>query len=199
MSQVRRSHRLRPRKIRDQPQAGLSTITCTDVNSDPGEVRHARRCRRPAPFGPAGVPLLRRKDVLFTTAGIRAGGSEGAESSVSRMHNVVDEEPLARGPSSPPLMAKELAWPSSRQASEVACATLGVACATQGSDLDSPKRAPVNRRGQISKFQPGLSPSNFVALGSDLDFRGPSIRPIRKSRSDPRGREPQLHRRVAAR
>jgi glycerol-3-phosphate dehydrogenase len=80
------------------PRAGLTWIgtTDTDFNGDPGEasatvedVDYLLRSVRHV------FPSLERDDVLFTTAGVRAlVRSGGTESSVSRMHKIVDGAPL---------------------------------------------------------------------------------------------------------
>jgi glycerol-3-phosphate dehydrogenase len=80
------------------PRAGLTWIgtTDTDFSGDPGTARAThtdvdyllRSVRRM-------FPSLERKDVLFTTAGVRALVRRGGtESSVSRMHRIVLGEPL---------------------------------------------------------------------------------------------------------
>jgi glycerol-3-phosphate dehydrogenase len=80
------------------PRAGLTWIgtTDTDFNGDPGE---ASATREDVEYLLQSVrhmfPTLEREDVLFTTAGVRAlVRSGGTESSVSRMHKIVDGEPL---------------------------------------------------------------------------------------------------------
>ena len=80
------------------PRAGLTWIgtTDTDFTGDPGsvdateaDIDYLLRSVRHV------FPSLSRRDVLFTTSGVRAlVRSGGRESSVSRMHKVVDGEPL---------------------------------------------------------------------------------------------------------
>jgi len=80
------------------PRAGLTWIgtTDTDYAGDPSDARASRpdveyllRSVRHA------FPSIRREDVLFTTAGVRAlVRSGGSESAVSRMHRIIDGEPL---------------------------------------------------------------------------------------------------------
>lgn len=80
------------------PRGGLTWIgtTDTDYSGDPSD---ARANRADVEYLLHSVrhafPLLRREDVLFTSVGVRAlvrrGGSESA---VSRMHRIVDGEPL---------------------------------------------------------------------------------------------------------
>jgi glycerol-3-phosphate dehydrogenase len=81
------------------PRAGLTWIgtTDTDYSGNPADARATRGdveylVESVAPL----FPRLRMDDVLYTTAGVRAlvrrGGSE---SSVSRMHKVVEGEPVA--------------------------------------------------------------------------------------------------------
>jgi glycerol-3-phosphate dehydrogenase len=80
------------------PRAGLTWIGSTDPDYS-GDPSAARASRADVEYLLRSVrhafPSLRREDVLFTTAGVRAlvrhGGSESA---VSRMHRVVDGEPL---------------------------------------------------------------------------------------------------------
>jgi glycerol-3-phosphate dehydrogenase len=81
------------------PRVGLTWIgtTDTDYGGDPADARATAAdveylvasLRRP-------FPSLRPGDVLFTTAGVRALVRQGGrESSVSRMHKVVEGEPVA--------------------------------------------------------------------------------------------------------
>ena len=81
------------------PRAGLTWIgtTDTDYAGDPAEVRATGA---DVDYLIASVrhvfPALTRQDVLYTTAGVRAlVRRSGAETSVSRMHKIVDGEPIA--------------------------------------------------------------------------------------------------------
>jgi glycerol-3-phosphate dehydrogenase len=81
------------------PRAGLTWIgtTDTDYNGDPAE---ARATWPDVNYLVESIdrvfPSLRADDVLYTTAGVRAlVRRSGRESSVSRMHKVVEGEPVA--------------------------------------------------------------------------------------------------------
>ena len=81
------------------PRAGLTWIgtTDTDYHGDPAD---ARATRQDVEYLLGSVrhvfPALRLDDVLYTTAGVRAlVRRSGRESSVSRMHKVVEGEPVA--------------------------------------------------------------------------------------------------------
>jgi glycerol-3-phosphate dehydrogenase len=81
------------------PRAGLTWIgtTDTDYNGDPADVR-ATRADVDYLVESVGslFPKLRLEDVLYTTAGVRAlVRRSGRESSVSRMHRVVEGAPVA--------------------------------------------------------------------------------------------------------
>ena len=80
------------------PRAGLTWIgtTDTDYSGDPSD---AKATRADVDYLLRSVhhafPTLGREEVLFTTAGVRAlVRSGGSESAVSRMHRIVDGEPL---------------------------------------------------------------------------------------------------------
>ena len=80
------------------PRAGLTWIGTTDTDFS-GDPASARATLADVDYLLRSVrhvfPSLERKDVLFTTAGVRALVRRGGtESSVSRMHRVVDAEPL---------------------------------------------------------------------------------------------------------
>ncbi|MGH9371746.1 MAG: glycerol-3-phosphate dehydrogenase/oxidase [Vicinamibacterales bacterium] len=80
------------------PRCGLTWIGTTDTDFD-GDPADARATRQDVEYLLASVrgllPSLRMADVLFTTAGVRAlVRQRGSESSVSRMHRIVDGEPL---------------------------------------------------------------------------------------------------------
>lgn len=80
------------------PRAGLTWIGTTDTDFE-GDPADARATRADVDYLLASVrgvfPSLRREDVLYTTAGVRAlVRRAGRESSVSRMHRIVDGEPL---------------------------------------------------------------------------------------------------------
>jgi glycerol-3-phosphate dehydrogenase len=80
------------------PRAGLTWIGTTDTDYS-GDPSAARATRTDIDYLLQSVrhafPGLRREDVLFTTAGVRAlVRSGGSESAVSRMHRIVDGEPL---------------------------------------------------------------------------------------------------------
>ena len=81
------------------PRAGLTWIgtTDTDYQGDPAAARATRAEVEYLLESVRGAfPSLGFDDVLYTTAGVRALVMQGgAESSVSRMHKVVDGEPLA--------------------------------------------------------------------------------------------------------
>lgn len=83
------------------PRGGLTWFgtTDTDFNGDPGDVAATRADVEYVLASVARVfPSLRMRDVLYTTAGVRAlVRQRGAESSVSRMHRIVDG-----GPGGPP-------------------------------------------------------------------------------------------------
>ena len=81
------------------PRAGLTWIgtTDTDYSGDPADAR-ATRADVDYLVQSMGAlfPKLRLDDVLYTTAGVRAlVRRSGSESSVSRMHKVVEGEPVA--------------------------------------------------------------------------------------------------------
>ena len=80
------------------PRAGLTWIGTTDTDYE-GDPADARATREDVEYLIASVktafPLLRMDDILYTTAGVRALVRQpGTESSVSRMHKVVDGEPV---------------------------------------------------------------------------------------------------------
>jgi glycerol-3-phosphate dehydrogenase len=81
------------------PRAGLTWIgtTDTDFEGDPSEARATRGDVEYLIESVRGLfPALRIEDVLYTTAGVRAlVRQSGRESSVSRMHKVVEGEPVA--------------------------------------------------------------------------------------------------------
>ena len=81
------------------PRGGLTWIgtTDTDFSGDPADARATRRDVEYVLDSVREVfPALSIQDVLFTTAGVRALVRQpGSESSVSRMHRIVDGEPLA--------------------------------------------------------------------------------------------------------
>jgi glycerol-3-phosphate dehydrogenase len=81
------------------PRGGLTWIgtTDTDYAGDPAEVRAtAADVQYLVGSLQRALPTLRANDVLFTTAGVRAlVRRPGRESSVSRMHKVVEGEPVA--------------------------------------------------------------------------------------------------------
>jgi len=81
------------------PRAGLTWIgtTDTDYEGDPADARATRDDVDYLVESVRGVfPGLQRGDVLYTTAGVRAlVRRDGRESSVSRMHKVVEGEPVA--------------------------------------------------------------------------------------------------------
>ena len=81
------------------PRAGLTWIgtTDTDYNGDPADVRATRADVDYLVESVGSVfPKLRLEDVLYTTAGVRAlVRRSGRESSVSRMHKVVEGAPVA--------------------------------------------------------------------------------------------------------
>ncbi len=80
------------------PRGGLTWIgtTDTDFDGDPAEVRATSEDVKYLLASVRGIfPSLRMDDVLYTTAGVRALVRKGgSESSVSRMHKIVDGEPL---------------------------------------------------------------------------------------------------------
>jgi glycerol-3-phosphate dehydrogenase len=81
------------------PRGGLTWIGTTDTDYE-GDPARAHATRQDVDYLLASVahvfPSLRMDDVLATTAGVRALVRQpGAESSVSRMHKVVDGEPVA--------------------------------------------------------------------------------------------------------
>ena len=81
------------------PRGGLTWIGTTDTDYE-GDPADARATRADVEYLIASVadtfPRLTLDDVLFTTAGVRAlVQQEGTESSVSRMHRIVDGEPVA--------------------------------------------------------------------------------------------------------
>ncbi len=81
------------------PRGGLTWIGTTDTDYD-GDPARAHATRQDVEYLLASVahvfPSLRMGDVVATTAGVRALVRQpGAESSVSRMHKVVDGEPVA--------------------------------------------------------------------------------------------------------
>jgi glycerol-3-phosphate dehydrogenase len=80
------------------PRAGHTWIGTTDTDYD-GDPAQARATRTDVEYLLSSVrtvfPSLSMDDVLYTTAGVRALVMHGGrESSVSRMHKVVDGEPL---------------------------------------------------------------------------------------------------------
>jgi len=79
------------------PRAGLTWIgtTDTDFNGDPADATATRADVEYVLASVARVfPSLRMRDVLYTTAGVRAlVRQRGSESSVSRMHKIVDGPP----------------------------------------------------------------------------------------------------------
>jgi glycerol-3-phosphate dehydrogenase len=80
------------------PRAGHTWIGTTDTDYD-GDPAEARATRTDVEYLLASVrtlfPSLSMDDVLYTTAGVRALVMQGGrESAVSRMHKVVDGEPL---------------------------------------------------------------------------------------------------------
>jgi glycerol-3-phosphate dehydrogenase len=81
------------------PRGGLTWIgtTDTDYHGDPSDARATLSDVEYLIESVRGIfPTLRREDVLFTTAGVRAlVRRSGTESSVSRMHKVVLGEPVA--------------------------------------------------------------------------------------------------------
>ena len=81
------------------PRGGLTWIgtTDTDYDGDPGDARATRADVNYLIDSVADTfPRLSMDEVLYTTAGVRAlVQQEGAESSVSRMHKIVDGEPVA--------------------------------------------------------------------------------------------------------
>lgn len=81
------------------PRAGLTWIgtTDTDFSGDPAEARATRADVEYLVASVGGIfPSLSLADVLYTTAGVRALVRQpGSASSVSRMHAVVDGEPVA--------------------------------------------------------------------------------------------------------
>jgi glycerol-3-phosphate dehydrogenase len=81
------------------PRGGLTWIgtTDTDYHGDPADARATRAEVEYLIESVRGVfPALRVSDVLFTTAGVRAlVRRPGRASSVSRMHKVVEGEPVA--------------------------------------------------------------------------------------------------------
>jgi len=81
------------------PRAGLTWIGTTDTDFS-GDPRSARATSTDVDYLLRSVrhvfPSLGREDVRFTTAGVRALVRRGGtESSVSRMHKIVDGEPMA--------------------------------------------------------------------------------------------------------
>jgi len=81
------------------PRVGHTWIGTTDTDYD-GDPAQARATREDVDYLLKSVrgifPSLGTEDVLYTTAGVRALVMQGGrESSVSRMHKVVDGEPLA--------------------------------------------------------------------------------------------------------
>ena len=81
------------------PRAGLTWIgtTDTDYDGDPADVRATRADVTYLIDSVREIfPALGIKDVLYTTAGVRAlVRRPGRESSVSRMHKIVEGEPVA--------------------------------------------------------------------------------------------------------
>jgi glycerol-3-phosphate dehydrogenase len=81
------------------PRAGHTWLgtTDTDYTGDPAEARATRTDVKYLVDSVHGIfPSLRMEDVLYTTAGVRALVMQrGRASSVSRMHKVIDGEPLA--------------------------------------------------------------------------------------------------------
>ena len=81
------------------PRGGLTWIGTTDTDYA-GDPAQARATRADVEYLIQSVtdtfPRLTMEDVLYTTAGVRAlVQQEGRESSVSRMHKIVDGEPVA--------------------------------------------------------------------------------------------------------
>jgi glycerol-3-phosphate dehydrogenase len=81
------------------PRRGLTWLgtTDTDYAGDPADARATREDVAYLVESLRGAfPALRLEDVLYTTAGVRALVRQpGRESSVSRMHKIVDGEPVA--------------------------------------------------------------------------------------------------------
>jgi glycerol-3-phosphate dehydrogenase len=81
------------------PRNGLTWIgtTDTDYDGDPADARATRRDVEYLVQSVSGIfPSLNVTDVLYTTAGVRAlVRRSGRESSVSRMHKVIEGEPVA--------------------------------------------------------------------------------------------------------
>jgi glycerol-3-phosphate dehydrogenase len=81
------------------PRGGLTWIGTTDTDYE-GDPANARATRADVEYLIESVadtfPRLTVDDVLYTTAGVRAlVQQEGTESSVSRMHKIVEGEPVA--------------------------------------------------------------------------------------------------------
>lgn len=125
------------------PREGQTWIGTTDTDYD-GDPVDARATRADVNYVLASVkhvfPQLRPKDVLFTTAGVRALVMQrGSASSVSRMHKIVEDSP-ERGVVSV-LGGKITGYRAiAEDATDVACRRLGTAarCTTSRTALPVP-------------------------------------------------------------
>jgi glycerol-3-phosphate dehydrogenase len=136
------------------PRAGLTWIGTTDTDFS-GDPRDARATRADVDYLIQSVrhvfPSLSRADVLFTTAGVRALVRRGGtESSVSRMHKVIDGEPLGPAGVVTVLGGKITGYRAiAEQAIDVVCRRLGARrlCTTSERPLPGAEAAETPTRG----------------------------------------------------
>lgn len=159
------------------PRAGHTWIgtTDTDYQGDPADARATRDEVEYLLESVRGVfPALALDDVLYTTAGVRALVMHGGtESSVSRMHKVVDGEPLAPAGMISVLGGKITGYRAiAEDVTDAACRRLGVPhrrSVTAGTPLPGARGAvPAGHTGVMSHLYElyGSRASQVMAIAS---------------------------------
>jgi glycerol-3-phosphate dehydrogenase len=159
------------------PRRGLTWLgtTDTDYAGDPADARATREDVAYLVESLRGAfPALRLEDVLYTTAGVRALVRQpGRESSVSRMHKIVDGEPVAPDGVISVLGGKITGYrASAEEATDAAPSrvrTNGLPGHCRRSTRTSPRRS-------CSPSAPSTASRSLTSCGADRSSAPPTIR-----------------------